>query len=601
MISVWSLVLLILCVTVGGTTKNLKKIYDDCCSEFSTKCLDAVLPKSLPYGPQLRVGVTTYITDNIVEYAKYSIFVNIVYASRNGYMFKTLSPNNTWSSSERDLRWNKIHTLVHALDPVSGWARDMDYIVWVDADLIFVDHDIRLEQIAAEFPTAHILVCSEMHGLNRINSGSIIVKNSAWAKKFLVDWWNFGSRNKHTDQTQFDLFFQSRHAEFAQRVKFLPSSALNSDVPISVRHLSTHPVLHLMGTSTSFRIKMFQKAAAVVCDSLFNLRRLPPQLTLTKEFIAKITLADNIKAINDTSTRVSHFIFSRSKLLDDSTILNRHVTLTAFASYISQFRNQPGDDILAYDIMYDVFSLWVEYFRSESSSGETCQLGPHNTSAVDAPDEAFVVMIKLPLLELGTYLLAYSHTVSSFATFPIEYKTKAAKVMTNMVNLADEFSPLIGSVALESSRASEMALLYRTLGRTLLLTHNASVALPLLQRSLRIYDKLSEIFGDHVRFNSMLYADLAKAHSSLLHFDTASKYLKILIEWIETYVGDTHITLADLCSMYASLLSLQEKALKGTRSGDAFKKYSRRSLDIYRLYNFPPHHKDYIVAKDLIK
>ena len=37
-------------------------------------------------------------------------------------------------------------------------AKDFDYVMWVDADLIFLDMGLRLEAVAAEYLHSHIMI-----------------------------------------------------------------------------------------------------------------------------------------------------------------------------------------------------------------------------------------------------------------------------------------------------------------------------------------------------------------------------------------------------------------------------------------------------------
>ena len=37
-------------------------------------------------------------------------------------------------------------------------AADLDYVMWVDADLIFLDMGLRLEQVASAHPGAHVIL-----------------------------------------------------------------------------------------------------------------------------------------------------------------------------------------------------------------------------------------------------------------------------------------------------------------------------------------------------------------------------------------------------------------------------------------------------------
>lgn len=107
-------------------------------------------------GPSLSVGVVSYATDNIRDYTAFSFAVNAAYADHNRYVLRLLDGSSS-SFDAGDSRWNKVKILETALHPRTGWARDLDYLLWVDADLIFLDFGLRLEKVAAKYPHAHIL------------------------------------------------------------------------------------------------------------------------------------------------------------------------------------------------------------------------------------------------------------------------------------------------------------------------------------------------------------------------------------------------------------------------------------------------------------
>jgi hypothetical protein len=100
-------------------------------------------------GPQLRVGIVTYGSENIMDNARYSLGINTAYAAHNGYIIKYYNSTSFKDGSVMaDVRWAKIALLRQALDQDNGWARDFDYIAWVDADLVFLDFGLRLELLA---------------------------------------------------------------------------------------------------------------------------------------------------------------------------------------------------------------------------------------------------------------------------------------------------------------------------------------------------------------------------------------------------------------------------------------------------------------------
>jgi hypothetical protein len=58
-------------------------------------------------GPTLGVGVVTFATENILDYALYSIAVNAAYALHNGYIMRFIT-NASASYDSYDERWNKV-------------------------------------------------------------------------------------------------------------------------------------------------------------------------------------------------------------------------------------------------------------------------------------------------------------------------------------------------------------------------------------------------------------------------------------------------------------------------------------------------------------
>ncbi len=106
-------------------------------------------------GPSLGVGIVSFATHNIQNYTAYAFAVNGIYAAHNRYVLKLLDPS-TADYDGHDSRWNKVKILEEALHPETGWARDLDLVLWVDADLIMLDLGLRLEKVAAEHPEAHV-------------------------------------------------------------------------------------------------------------------------------------------------------------------------------------------------------------------------------------------------------------------------------------------------------------------------------------------------------------------------------------------------------------------------------------------------------------
>ena len=112
-------------------------------------------------GPSVNVGIVTYATNDIWDYTAYSYGINEIYAEVNNYRMVLLDPSS-YALNEFDSRWNKIKILIDAMDDFSKWGSHLDYIMWVDADLVFLDMGLRIELVASQHPNAHIIISAGM-------------------------------------------------------------------------------------------------------------------------------------------------------------------------------------------------------------------------------------------------------------------------------------------------------------------------------------------------------------------------------------------------------------------------------------------------------
>jgi hypothetical protein len=83
----------------------------------------------------MKIAVITLGTKNISEYSRYSFDINKAYCEKHGY---TYIQYNDVIDSSRPPSWSKILAIK---DQMSHF----DWIMWIDADAIFFNHDIRIE------------------------------------------------------------------------------------------------------------------------------------------------------------------------------------------------------------------------------------------------------------------------------------------------------------------------------------------------------------------------------------------------------------------------------------------------------------------------
>jgi tetratricopeptide (TPR) repeat protein len=212
-----------------------------------------------------RFGLITYASTSLLPFSAYAFAVNQAYAEHNGYLFHMADPS-TSNYEPKDLRWNKVKIVEKGL---RTWANSsVEFIVWLDADLVVLDMGMKLELIVQQEPRAEIWLSTEHAGSSSLsNTGFIIFRNSEFTRWFLNAWWTFGDRTTQSDQESFDQlyrqFMQDQGA--AKKIVILPTDALNSYPPAATRQKPSNQVLHLMGDHTPFRARAFRAALRDIC------------------------------------------------------------------------------------------------------------------------------------------------------------------------------------------------------------------------------------------------------------------------------------------------------------------------------------------------
>ena len=217
-------------------------------------------------GPRFALGIVIRATQNIYDYASYSLFVQSIYASKNNYALFPLYPDDM---STPDYQYHrKLVPLLNTMNS-SNLGFHFDFLVWMDADVIPLDLGLRLESIASKHPKAHVLMSADVSSI--ANTGVILVRNTLWTKKFLTRWLTEKSVAS-TDQQGLQQLLQKMvgNEKDREKVIFLPPSVLNSEAPPMGRQLKEHKILHLAAESTgksmSFLAAMYRLPPRSVFD-----------------------------------------------------------------------------------------------------------------------------------------------------------------------------------------------------------------------------------------------------------------------------------------------------------------------------------------------
>lgn len=102
-----------------------------------------------------------------------------LYANKHGYRFQD---GSSFIDTARPPAWSKIRA-VQAL-----FREECDWVLWLDADAVIMNSDIRIESFVPADPNIHLLVTYDRKFT--YNSGAWLIRNSPWSRQFLETWWN---------------------------------------------------------------------------------------------------------------------------------------------------------------------------------------------------------------------------------------------------------------------------------------------------------------------------------------------------------------------------------------------------------------------------
>ena len=87
-------------------------------------------------------------------------------------------------------RYNQQNNIIQGVSPlpvlkggacVGEQLKEDDYLVWVDADAVFIDHKATLEEVVLKGKEREVIIGEDMHVGNLVNCGIILIKMSPWS------------------------------------------------------------------------------------------------------------------------------------------------------------------------------------------------------------------------------------------------------------------------------------------------------------------------------------------------------------------------------------------------------------------------------------
>ena len=174
----------------------------------------------------MKITMVTSWTRNIEWFATASIGGKRTYARRRGYNF--VAVEGVFDTTRRP-HWSKISLILAALP-------HCDWVFWTDADSFIVNHDLQLESYVDE--GYDLIVSGDTLEPERFtfNMGNIFVKNSEWARDFLLRCYAEYGGGGDEQPTVERLYRES--ADVKEHIKIVP----NADFNVLWRAVDSRPV-----------------------------------------------------------------------------------------------------------------------------------------------------------------------------------------------------------------------------------------------------------------------------------------------------------------------------------------------------------------------
>ena len=143
-----------------------------------------------------QIIVTQFYTNNI-QYGKFSEEINLDYCNKHGYRYICETDTNKIRNGcdGRSFTWYKPKLIKEIFENYNP-----EYVVFLDADAIFVNRKIQIEDFID--PNYDIIFAQDIGGIgshSAMNAGVFIIRNTPQSIEFLDKWWNLGDTLKGKD------------------------------------------------------------------------------------------------------------------------------------------------------------------------------------------------------------------------------------------------------------------------------------------------------------------------------------------------------------------------------------------------------------------
>lgn len=121
------------------------------------------------------------------EMVQFGTLSKRLYCQKHGYDYIIGSEKMEECNGIPTPNKDKLAILWMKVPMLSRFLEEYDWVVWTDADSIFLNPSITLESYIN--PNYNLLFGTHHVGMNQLGTGHIFVKNCQWSKDFLDEWW----------------------------------------------------------------------------------------------------------------------------------------------------------------------------------------------------------------------------------------------------------------------------------------------------------------------------------------------------------------------------------------------------------------------------
>jgi hypothetical protein len=192
----------------------------------------------------MKIGILSITNESYWPVSDITRHVNVEYASSHDYVFNmSIHPPAPWAETV----WGKITYLKKRLS-------EFDWVMWIDADAMVMNHRVKIEDLIAKCPLdTDLIISSDLHGLN---AGVFLLRNRQWSRDFLQAVDESKSEfisHKYPEQEAMDAIlkdFNGKNGDYP--VSYLPQWLLNQ---FWLQWIPGDFIIHHSGGSVEDKVK----------------------------------------------------------------------------------------------------------------------------------------------------------------------------------------------------------------------------------------------------------------------------------------------------------------------------------------------------------